>query len=345
MSATVLFRTVSPMLFRSPGEFQPEAKGPLAIAKTLLLPTPSTIAGCLATSSLYAKDIPSPVFPQKGWESDVCEVLRLGEGYLRGPYLFVGNEVWFQTMRATFVRARDLPQYIELSIKKENKEKERKLKMLEREPIVIQRLGIGLKEGKKVADAERGLIYTANFIDYSASFGQTEVMIAVDAEGWSPPRCGRIVRLGGEGRAAILETIENPRLRLIVNEFLDNPTSQLYLYLVSPSLFAPPNPQVERVGEGAFVWPGIEKKIRELVDGLTVEKVYGFVSPLGAGFALAGKPRRKPIYMSLEPGSFLKVRADDPSVIKELYQKGLTEYGSKLGYGTFVPVRCEKVEK
>jgi len=44
-----LFKLQEPMLFRGSMEFSPNVRGPKTIATSLILPTPSTIAGALAT--------------------------------------------------------------------------------------------------------------------------------------------------------------------------------------------------------------------------------------------------------------------------------------------------------
>jgi len=48
----VLFSLYESMLFRGSMEFSPFVRGPKTVARSLILPTPSTIAGALASLSL-----------------------------------------------------------------------------------------------------------------------------------------------------------------------------------------------------------------------------------------------------------------------------------------------------
>jgi len=173
----VLFRLYEPMLFRGPMEFSPFVRGPKTIARSLILPTPSTIAGALATLCL---DVQKAQPPQAGrWEEEITEVLGL-DGALKGPYLLVESngrgEIYTQFMNhlvmideiigALQSLDRDLKDIL-------ISEKKRLRGLLEEnhvhfyQPVLVERVGIRLEREHKHVVEKGGGPYTLQMVDYS----------------------------------------------------------------------------------------------------------------------------------------------------------------------------------
>jgi len=99
---SVLFEPHGPLIFRGPMEFTPFAKGPQVFARTLMLPPPSTIAGCLATLLL---DKGKATLPEtygenySSWEEPLLKVLNFEkDAFFRGPYIIVNENIYIYTI-------------------------------------------------------------------------------------------------------------------------------------------------------------------------------------------------------------------------------------------------------
>jgi len=340
----VKFKPMGPMMFRGPGEFSPVSRGPQAYAISLPLPTPSTVSGCLATAMERR-----PAAPTASWSDAVEEALGLKDGgFLRGPYLIVNDEVylWYQEKLINLENLKKLR-------KVELREALREGKLLDDflTPLRVERVprvGIGLKEGK-VVDSERGLMYLAEFVDYEATFKTTAVWIAVEAHNFNVKDVsGKTVRLGGEGKPVRLDVDENKaKLYDFLEDFIRRPSDVAYLYLVTHAFIQEGSSGFEKIENGVYLWPGIIRHVNEFVNKVTngnvdVEYIIGRTALLGAGYDLS-RNAKKPMYIVLEPGSILKVhfKTNPGGLIHLLYEKGLSFIGGKLGYGTFLPIRCQ----
>ena len=337
----IKFKLTGPMMFRGTGEFSPMARGPRAYATSLPLPTPSTVSGCIAAAMGRR-----PMSTANSWSEQVEQALGLGTaGFLRGPYLIVDDETYL-CYQNQLINSKNLWALREIELTEtlaEGKSLEELLK-----PIKVERIphvGIGLKEGK-VVDAERGLIYLAEFVDYEAIFRTTNIWIAVEAHNFDVENIsGKMIRFGGEGKLARLDVVkgERPKLWNFMEEFLKHPSNAAYLYLLTYAFIPGIFPEIEKLVNGAYLWPGITNQVRQFIKSISdqmeidMEYAIGRVTLLGAGYDLS-RGVKKPMYVALEPGSILKIHAKNPGAIRLLYEKGVSSIGGKLGYGTFLPI-------
>ncbi len=329
MRGCVKLRICSPMFFRAPGEFSPTARGPRATAESLPLPTPSTIAGLLATSLGRYEQVEA-----KEWDKRVEQALGIGEGYLRGPYLLTENDDVYLCFADCVVKIEEIPKLLEA--------REREIDGAEKIKF-IEHIGVQLGGAKTV---EKGYMYTAKFVDYLATLGTTNVWVGMDVNDVNLEGIDeKVLRFGGEGRVAKIEVGQNQPLGEFVQKNLSEapPHGSFDLFLVSHSLFVP-DLGLDRIDEGAWIHLGIFKSIRELVremaqGKIVVKEVEGQVCLLGAGYDLKMK-KRKPVYLALSPGSVIRVKGEKEAV-RQLYEKGFTVKGNRLGYGTFIPFSRE----
>ncbi|MGC8870543.1 MAG: type III-B CRISPR module-associated Cmr3 family protein, partial [Brevinematia bacterium] len=208
------------MLFRTAGEFDPSSRGVYSRATSLILPTPSTIAGALAT--VFGSNFTS----RNNWVDECKNVL--GNLSLRGPFIkiikkdkqrqqtyldfsFKGRLISYEFLKeyATMVK--------KIIEERDYRTKEKLLKYLSElmnnkdkffKPKRQERIGIGLKvrreHGDKVVDEEKGLIYSAEYVDYM--FGDNLIAeIYYDIVGTGNIKKGPYqIKLGGEGRVSQL---------------------------------------------------------------------------------------------------------------------------------------------
>jgi len=200
-------------------------------------------------------------------------------------------------------------------------------------PKKIEYIGIGLK--KPLKGIQQGLIYSIEFIDYIATFNNEKVYIAIDIHGntalnnLSLKEC-YITRLGGEGRTVTVKFSKKRYLWDKIRGLIDSMSSaQEYLvYMLTPSLMRTPLKDLK---------PLITPRTMSIsVANVCVELLAGRLDILGAGFDIRYGVK-KPVYASIIPGSLLRIK-DKQLTPFEIYRKGLSEIGSKLGYGTFVPL-------
>ena len=312
-----LFRVLEPYLFRGPGEFDPSTRGVYSSAHSLLAPSPSTIAGAIATTFGY--------IDTSSAEWDYAYSMALKGAKFRGPYVRRGSIYYVENrINGVFLRLDDIPSYLDMRRKQLCGEMEGGLKEREfiKRGFIPQKLtftGIGLKtrtkEMKKVADEERGLIYTANFIDYlSGKDANIETTIEFDIISEKMKNGKYVVRLGGEGRASFLEILK-------VDSYICRiPEKANLLYVLSPILYE----------------TGVEfvKKLKEELWEASDIKVYGKIEILGAGYSEI-KKKRKPIYQALVPGSVISLEKSLEG--RKIYEEGIG-VGKGLGFGSVIPV-------
>lgn len=333
---SILFEPNSALMFRGPMEFTPTVRGPQTFARTLPLPLPSTIAGCLATL-LLDKGVSSLPKVPISWEDALIQILELSdEACLRGPYLLVDDEVYVP-FEEGLIKLRDLiEKFKEINVK-EVIYKDRLFRNV-LEPIMIrlkkvEHVGIGLERDSKAV--KRGLLYSAEFIDYLSTFKGRKVSIAVDVHGMTALRKlsfteQYIMRLGGEGKTVRIKIDETSYLWKAINGIIRKIESEreCLAYTISPTLVKTPLVNLA---------PIISMRRPKFVIGdIDVELLIGRINVLGAGFDIY-RGVRKPMYASLTYGSLLLAKAKYIT-LAELYRHGLSEVGSKLGYGTFIPI-------
>ena len=361
-----LFKLQEPMLFRGSMEFSPNVRGPKTIVTSLILPTPSTIAGALATFYLDTQKLNLP--QATGWERDVVEILGLDEAQLKGPYLIVEQdseeELYIQfedkdeqhlVKFSEIVRAL---QSLDQDLRKSLVVKKKKLWELLKDnhvefyqPAFTERVGTRLERLYKRVK-EGGGLYTIRMVDYSVLRSNKEskksnLSVAVDI-------CGRsklfelekregVLRLGGEGKISQLVIKEGEPLTSKVNKLLTSfEKGEAYLYLLTYSLYRSSKDylKIQEVCKGGYVaptvWRRLEEFLREFSPSIKVKYIIGACKILGAGYSLSSETR-KPIYATLPPGTIIKVEGTKEDLHK-LYREGISEVGSKIGYGTVIPI-------
>lgn len=333
---SILFEPSGTLMFRGPMEFSPTVRGPQTIARTLPLPLPSTIAGCL-TTLLLDKGISSLPKVYTSWEDALVQVLELNdEACLRGPYLLVDDEVYVP-FEEGLIKLRDLlEKFKEINVKEVIYKGRLFRNVLE--PIMIrlkkvEHVGIGLEKVSKAV--KRGLLYSAEFIDYLSTFKGRKVSIAIDIHGMTalsklPSTEQYVMRLGGEEKTVRIKINERRYLWEDVSRIMREIESkrECLMYMVSPTLIKTPLADLTPVVT--------TRRPKFSINGIDVELLVGRIDALGAGFDVR-RGVRKPMYASLTYGSLLIAKIEQVDLTK-LYRCGLSDVGSKLGYGTFIPL-------
>jgi CRISPR-associated protein Cmr3 len=361
------FRLHEPMLFRGPMEFSPYVRGPKTIASSLILPTPSTIAGALATLCLDTQKASPPRAVE--WEEEVVEVIGLDQARLKGPYLIVegggGEEVYtqFTDHLAKFEEVVRALQSLDQDLRDALMVKKKKLKELLEEnnvnfyqPTFSETVGTRLERGYKRV-MERGGLYTVQMVDYSTLHSSKRGMIigkAFDNLSVAIDICGRskisdlerresVLRFGGEGRLSHLIIKEGEPVTSRVKELLAGfERGEAYLYLITHSLYksGKDHAKVHEVCRGGYVTPTIWRRLEGVLRGISpsIEPKYmiGECTIFGAGYSISGEVR-KPIYSALSPGTIIKVEGTKEGLFS-LYKEGVSEAGSEIGYGTVIPI-------
>jgi len=317
-------------------EFTPTVRGAQTLARTLPLPLPSTIAGCLATL-LLDKGVSSLPKVPTNWEDVLVQVLELSdEACLRGPYLLVDDEVYVP-FEEGLIKLRDLfEKFKEINVK-EVVYKGRLFRNV-LEPMMIrlkkvERVGIGLEKVSKAV--KRGLLYSAEFADYLSTFKGRKVSIAIDIHEMTalsklPSTEQYVMRLGGEGKTVRVKINERSYLWEAVSRIMKEIRSkrECLMYIVSPTLIKTPLANLTPVVT--------TRRPKFFISGIDVELLVGRIDVLGAGFDVC-RGVRKPMYVSLTYGSLLIAKIGQVD-LTEFYRCGLSDVGSKLGYGTFIPL-------
>jgi CRISPR-associated protein Cmr3 len=239
---------------------------------------------------------------------------------MRGPYLRKGSVIYVEDrVDGKFIRLEDVEEYCSLKrdLSKGSEEKLREILSRGFSPRVLTVTGIGLKTRReilKVADEDRGLIYTATFIDYLSDM-ELDTTIELDLVSGEIETGRYVVRLGGEGRVSLLEVSEAD------SYICDIPERAHLLYVLSPILYE----------TGRYFVEILRKEIGEA-------EVYGKIDLLGTGYSEIRK-RRKPIYQALLPGSVIFLERGVGG--REIYEKGIG-VGRELGFGSVIPVGGER---
>ncbi|RSN77151.1 type III-B CRISPR module-associated Cmr3 family protein [Candidatus Methanodesulfokora washburnensis] len=316
-----VLRALEPYLFRGPGEFDPSTRGVYSSAYSLLAPSPSTVAGAIATTFRYVDT--------SSMEWDAAYLVALRGAKLRGPYLKRGPIYYVENrINGIFLRLDDVQDYSiirrkqlygEVSEEKELEKEEGKFVKRGFVPEKLPVVGIGLRmrtDMRKIADEEGGLIYTVSFIDY-LSGRDVDIDTTIEFDIISEEmKVGRhIVRLGGEGRVSMLEILE-------VDDYIYRiPEDANLLYVLSPILYE--------------TGIGFMEKLKEDLKEAGEIKVYGKVELLGAGYSEIRR-RRKPIYQALLPGSVISLEKSIEG--GKIYEEGIG-IGREMGFGSVIPIK------
>jgi CRISPR type III-B/RAMP module-associated protein Cmr3 len=340
--ATIIFKIVEPMMFRGSGEFDPFVRGVQSKALTLPLPTPSTVAGALATYCIATlnKSIPK----SNEWLERYKEVL--GDIKIKGLLLSLNGELLVEDrISSGFLDMKTLKNVCEkkykklskklTSIEELNKDGEEPKISISFEESKSIRIGTSLEKRSEsnVKIAKEGYLYSTEYIDYF-SFKKKKansVEILIELKGDIADELilskGSPIKFGGESRVALLSFKKDSQiLNKIKSEIWDSKDVHfgiLALYLSTPALFK----GGKRIEEYICEWAN---QVNYNLLGF-----YGESELLSAGFELEGK--RKPIYSSLKPGSIIFIEERSLNLSDIYWGKGLGE-ATEIGYGTLLPV-------
>ncbi|MEM0050198.1 MAG: type III-B CRISPR module-associated Cmr3 family protein [Candidatus Bathyarchaeia archaeon] len=338
MGTGIRFRIIEPMMFRKSGEFDLSSRGFHSSARSMLMPTPSTILGAISTVLMKENEAPSA---NASWVDEYLDILG-ADNVLRGPYLIVGRESFVEDrIDNILLELKEVKELCDVCKGGFNKEWKEELtgKRL-RIGSFNERVGIGLMtrvsdDNKSTKITKEGLLYSAFFVDYSSKdMSVTSVYLHMDTKVslCDKLRDFRIMRLGGEGRIALLEPSTETMIERLRKEFwgnMNNFTGKLALFLVSPALFRSGREISELKKE-------IECQVAGSCKGLREMRIYGKITLLGAGYSLS-KRGRKPIYIAAEPGTLILTDVTDCN-LETLYWNGIGEVGREIGYGSLLPI-------
>ncbi|MEM3383865.1 MAG: type III-B CRISPR module-associated Cmr3 family protein [Nitrososphaerales archaeon] len=339
------FRIVEPMMFRGSGEFDPFVRGVYSSATTLAIPSPSTIAGTLAT---YCISILGRVAPSSGdWLEQYLTVLG-NDVQIKGPLIKFKDELMAEDrLSEGFLTMKKIKQKCEREYKKLSqrpnslKELNEYLKEEPFEPSVKvrkdMRTGVRLetRASSPMKRAMTGFLYSAEYLNYievgSKENRETsvEIMAEIRGELIKSLLSARAlpVKFGGEGRVALLSFQGGEMILEEIEKQLWSGQKKhqgpLALYLATPALFKGGN----RVEEHVRNWAKI------MSCGFV--GISGESAVLGTGFMIKER-KRKPIYTSLNPGSIIFLEGDFD--LLEIYQNRPLGEASALGYGTLIPI-------
>ncbi|AWR98117.1 hypothetical protein DFR86_11610 [Acidianus sulfidivorans JP7] len=276
----VLIKPLNPVMFRWGGEYSPLLTGPMNKGMSEPLPLPSTIAGFLywinkhySTSTLVNLDI----------EEDYKTISSVVE--IWGPLFYVKgkDKEYFLTHKYP----REL--YI-LGLKDESNSAKSKI-----EPVYISKIGIGMRMEKKTAHTDKGLIYTAEFVDYYATAKKLvnkklvneveEYGILVETNinvnpGYYP--------FGGEGRIVEVKVLDNVNL-----------PKESKSIVLSPIIMKGDKKDLILADDVKELDVEDNVKLGNIVDGPVR------LALIGLGFNVKAKVKR-PIYLAIMPGSIIK---------------------------------------
>jgi CRISPR-associated protein Cmr3 len=169
-------------------------------------------------------------------------------------------------------------------------------------------------EMRKIADEEKGLIYTTTLIDYLFDPKFTDVTIELDIISKKIEVGRYLVRLGGEGKGSLLEISKADDYICKIPEIAN------LLYVLSPILYETGSDFVEQLKS-------------EISDAGDME-ICGKIGLLGAGYSNVRR-KRKPIYQALLPGSVILLEKNIEG--RKIYEEGVG-IGKELGFGSVIPV-------
>ncbi|MEM1521064.1 MAG: type III-B CRISPR module-associated Cmr3 family protein [Candidatus Korarchaeum sp.] len=337
MSAvSMIFRIIEPMMFRGPGEFDPFVRGTYSRAATLAMPSPSTVAGALATYCIAElwRQIPK----SEDWIERYMEVLG-DDVRVRGPLLKLGGNLMVEDrLLKGFLDMEGVRRKCEVEHGRLVQNPSDELDTPEESLPIVRARGnprtgimLEMRTDSPMKAPREGFLYTAEYIDYlGVKRRETSVEIVSEVRGGIAKRlCGGAapIRFGGENRVSLLFFREGEEILNDIEKRVWGGGGRyegiLALYLATPALFRGGKRVKERVKEWA-------EEMNWKFLGISGESAV-----LGAGFDI-GRGKRKPIYTSLNPGSivFLEGSFD----LKQIYLDASLGEASSLGYGTLIPV-------
>jgi len=343
------------LFFRTP---RPFSMGMDSWAEFVFPPYPSTIYGAIRSFLIFRKGKLSDFLDGKIKDDAIGIKDKKGTLRLKGPFIFKSNKPIFRApldlvkteenkkailqlleiiKKPTFMISNyELP-YILVWKRKEKAESadgwinydellnyikgdKEKYSILGSD-IFFEEPKIGIKRDRKTLTSEEGMLYRVKMIRLNK-----DVSIGVEISGVdSFPEKG-VIQLGGEGKSAFFERIEDPLKDLKDIEFKSNGIFKLYL--ATPAIF-----------EKGWIPKWIdEKSLEGEKEGIKLRLIacaIGRYVPIG-GWDLANK-RAKPLRKAIPAGSvyYFQIRDSSSSEkIKEAFHlRSISDYNSEEGFG------------
>jgi CRISPR-associated protein Cmr3 len=352
---SISFSIVEPMLFRSSGEFDPHVRGTFSRATSLIMPSPSTVVGTLATYCISKLNKPMPA-NSEDWIKQYLSVLG-DDVKINGPILYLNNEFTVEDRTSEgFLSIEGIKQkcesdynklvqknkpdwlnrYLEYSEKEKNEKTKLYIKIKKDARTGVRLETRNAKNLSPMKVVREGFLYNTELVDY-ISYTKNEqnriysVEIVAEIRGSLvkelPLKQHLPVRFGGESRVASLSFQDGAKIFNEIRRKLWNDEERysgvLALYLATPAIFKEDKK--------------VEEHIKEFVKNMKYEYlgVSGESMLLGAGFSIMGQ-KRKPIYSALKPGSIIFIKGEFN--LSQLYLTNALGEAAQLGYGTIIPV-------
>ena len=322
------FRPLGPLMLRGPGEFDLSSRGTFSGAASMILPTPTTVLGAYL-SNCIPKSLSGKPNIREGASTDpwidLVEALRIVKaGRVRAMAIYIADDdghIYLPLMGRIVplgVVRRIAKRYAEGPIDKPSKIVEWiDDEAIDEEFKVVERVGIGLRtrEPEILSKMVREhLIYSVRMVAYPPGFS-IRAQLYLDGVLGGCEEFEVPVRLGGEGRGAILE-VRPLRGRSLRGGSSDHFLTLTHL-LLTDRAEVPSRTQV----------------------------IAGRFTTIGGGFSSVLRVRR-PMYRSIAPGSLVRITdrgtsnsGDDflvsASTGHGIYSMGILP-GSNVGFNTLL---------
>lgn len=323
------------MMFKGSAEFSPETKGPHSIARSNIMPYPSTIAGTISTLILERYKNLIPDTNKSNWGEEMSKILG-SNLILRGPYLIksyndTNQEVFVQNDQTSFIKVSSNG-FLKT---RNNHSSSITDKSYTWKPNFVNVFGIQIDDNKKTIKSSDNAssIYSSNMVSYSDR-NSIHIHIAVDVinsseameEAFSK---NNVVRLGGEGRLVRVFSSDKP-----VFEYDTSLNKSNTFMVISPLLFETGKSNIDYKNGGL-----LSEDMITLFKDSRIELLEGIIG-LVSGFS-STRRTRKPIYGAIMPGARIALQDKVNEIGSLIREKGLGIY-SNLGFGTLVPELSEE---
>ena len=361
----VSIKPIGTAIFKGPGEFQAGIGGLQSYASSMIIPNPSTIAGLLSTLKMTKiSTAPRVVLAPDSWVKEFEDLLG-SDFIIRGPYIVKNGSIYVPYGRSLLLNANEV--IAKLSNKDIIKKifgeelRYRKWRWIEEirdkvEALSIEKVGIKLDNRTRIA--EENYFYTLRLLDWiNMNLEIRADIISGDADFIDQKPV--VSDLGGEKRAALVQISEGISLTNIVKKVINHAkeSKEWVLYLVSSGLFKTLKidfetslrriliHKEESKASAYFSYPNPLHLIYEQLPKIYKEEIIilgisGIIYLASAGWSVS-KNRRKPAYITVEPGTLVRIRIKDAKpndLILKIWQYGFSGIANNIGYGTIIPI-------
>ena len=326
-SYSLLIKPLGFSSFRWYGEFNPKAKGPIAIGITEPLPLPSTIIGALGNHFGCTFEC-AYIDPLENIKK--CINHNMGKDVvIKGPLLVedrISNTFYLHLWPGKLLKLKvsSSKVYIEIS-----------------DAPIIELIGTALRHDRK--NVTPHLLYVQRLID------MTKYNVLVEIYNTNRKLSSSVLRFGGEFRSAFMDIIyENPMYKYLEDLWRNYRSAEMLLLVASPIILDTSPSYEDLVKNPDKSVLNILRRLIEKIQGISIKNltyasgIYGGLklSLIGLGYDIACNMLR-PLFPAIMPGSIISITTD--ASWHELYLKGLGLY-TKYGWGTVIPLPKEKVE-